>query len=75
MPRIICTQTMVNTNQAFFFLGFASGSLESGFMLEPSLAKAFRDTLTQYIDKYEGEFGQIDMQATTTGIMSPLQPQ
>ena len=74
MPKLIADRTHLNNNKAWFFFGFSSGDDDSAFLLPPQSAKGFSEQLQKMIERYEKEFGLIDMTGLETGIQSPIQP-
>ena len=74
MPKLIADRTHLNSNKAWFFFGFSSGDDDSAFLLPPQSAKGFSEQLQKMIERYEKEFGPIDMTGLETGIQSPIQP-
>ncbi len=74
MPKLIADRTHLNNNKAWFFFGFSSGDEDAAFLLPPQSAKGFSEQLQKMIERYEKEFGPIDMTGLETGIQSPIQP-
>ena len=71
LPKKFCDGMIGSFGKEIFFFGFTSGNTVDGFAATPRTMKTIMHKMQQQIQKYEKQFGVIDL--TPSPIQSPLQ--